>query len=56
MKRIYVVTVNGEEQYLVKAASVASAIRAIAHPMFKAEVATQDDLIHLAKTHPVKEI
>ena len=42
-KRIYVVSVEDKE-HLVKAASVSAAIRAVAHPMFKAAVATQDDL------------
>lgn len=55
MKRIYVVTVNSQE-YLVKAVSASQAIRAIASPMFSAEVATQDQLIRLAKTHTVREV
>lgn len=53
-KRIYVVSVEDKE-HLVKAASVSAAIRAVAHPMFKAAVATQDDLVRLAKTHKVEE-
>lgn len=52
--RIYVVTV-GEEKTLVRASSAASAIRFVADPMFTAKVASQDDLVMLAKTHHVKE-
>lgn len=54
MKRIYVVKADGIE-YLVKSASASAAIRSIAHPMFVANVATQDDLVRLAPTHKVKE-
>lgn len=54
MKRIYLVIV-GDEEHLVRAASASAAIRAIAHPMFTATVATQDALIRLAKTHHVRE-
>lgn len=58
--RIYVVTKNepGVEQKsetLVRASSASQAIRHVADPMFKAGVASQDDLIRLAKTHHVKE-
>lgn len=56
MKRIYVVICSErEEEILVKAASASQAIRTVVHPLYKAEVATQDDLIRLAKTHTVKE-
>lgn len=57
-KRIYVVTCeDGDivEKTLVRANSASQAIRFVADPMFIAHVASQDDLITLAKTHPVKE-
>lgn len=54
LKRIYVVSCE-EEKTLVRAASVSAAIRYVADPMFTAKVASQDDLIELAKTHHVKE-
>lgn len=57
--RIYVVKYeSGAEPYseiLVKAVTAAAAIRHVASPMFTAKVASQDDLIRLAKTHHVKE-
>lgn len=55
-KRVYVVIcAEREEEILVRATSTSQAIRAVVTPMYKAEVATQDDLIRLAKTHTVKE-
>lgn len=59
MKRIYVVTCSDSiatEESLVKASSAAQAIRSIAEPMFKVRVATQEDLMQLAKTHILKEV
>ena len=49
MKRIYVVVVEDgkETRYLVRAATAAQAIRQVAHPMFSASVASQDELIEL---------
>ena len=50
--RIYVVTVedgkNGS-RHLVRAATAAQAIRQVAHPMFSAKVASQDELIELTE-------
>lgn len=57
-KRIYVVVCeDGEiiEKTLVRANSASQAIRFVADPMFVAHVASQDDLVMLAKTHSVKE-
>ena len=60
MKRIYVVTIADTDgshatEFLIRAATAAQAIHVCADPMFKARVATQDDLVKLAKTHTVKE-
>lgn len=46
MKRIYVVT-HTDETFLVKAATQAEAIRIIVQPRYKAEVASQEQLIAL---------
>lgn len=54
--RIYVVIVNGTKEHLVRATSASQAIRHVAHPLFKVGVASQDDLIRLAKTHTVEEV
>lgn len=54
MKRIYLV-IAGDQEHLVRATSAAAAIRVIAQPMFMAHVANQENLVRLAKTHPIKE-
>lgn len=47
-KRIYVVeNAESEEQFLVKAPTQAAAIRAVVSARYKADVATQDQLIAL---------
>lgn len=56
--RIYVVKQKSGDnttEHLVRAANVAQAINAVAKPQFSAEVASQDDLVRLAKTHSVVE-
>lgn len=52
--RIYIVS-YGDREELVRAISANQAIRIISDPMFKVQVASQDDLVRLAKTHHVKE-
>lgn len=52
--RVYVVN-DGKSEFLVRATSASQAVRSIADPIFTVKVASQDDLIRLAKTHPVKE-
>lgn len=59
-KRIYVIEknepgINQKSEYLVRASSASAGLRAVAAPMFTAKVASQDDLVRLAKTHHVKE-
>lgn len=58
-KRIYVVTQTAEDGStkvaLVRAQTPAQAIGHLAKPQFAAEVASQDDLIRLAKTCDVQD-
>lgn len=58
--RIYKVTQShtdkeGVTERLVRAASAAQAIKHVVKPIFTAAVASQDDLIALAKTCAVEE-
>ena len=57
--RIYVVkqqhSGDATTEHLVRAATVAQAINAVSKPQFSADVATQDDILRLAKTHSVIE-
>ena len=48
IRRIYLVKYQGK-QHLVRAGSQAQAIRHIVEPMFKAEVATPDELVACTK-------
>lgn len=57
-KRIYVVAQqDGDKktEHLVRAVSPAQAINHVAKPQFSAEVASQDDVLRLARTHEVME-
>lgn len=56
--RIYVVKQTSGDtttEHLVRAANSAQAVNAVSKPQFSAEVATQDDILRLAKTHTVIE-
>lgn len=57
-KRIYVVKQTVGEtvtESLVRAATSAQAIKHVSKPMFSADVASQDDVLRLAKTHDVQD-
>lgn len=58
-KRIYTVTQTSDDGAvkvaLVRATNSAQAIKHVAQPQFKADVASQDDLVKLAKTCEVQD-
>lgn len=56
--RIYVVKQKSGDtttEHLVRAANSAQAVNAVSKPQFSAEVASQDEILRLAKTHAVVE-